>query len=73
LNFLKKNLNEINSKIEISVSNREENEKILLTSFQEVNNKVKSQIADEKLKREKFEENIFALLEETTKQINLIN
>jgi hypothetical protein len=70
---MKKDINEINLKLEEEASVRQENEQDILNSFNEINLKVKSQIVDEKLKREQFADNIFKLLEETTKQLSLIN
>jgi hypothetical protein len=66
-------LNNLNSQIENEIVKREENESEVFNSMKEVNLKVKASISDEKLKREQFEENICKLLEETTKQLSLIN
>jgi hypothetical protein len=70
---MKTGLNEINMNIEQEIRDREETEIELLNSFKEVHFRVKSQIEDEKLKRDQFETNIFKLLEETTRQLSLIN
>jgi hypothetical protein len=70
---MKKGLNEVNQTIENEIESRNENEADILGSFKEVGHKVKAQIADERMKRELFEENIFKLLGETTKQLSLIN
>lgn len=69
MNDMKDAFNEFNKKLDDETLKREESEKDIFTHIKQVMFQVKGEMSSEKEKREKFEENIFHLLEDTTSQL----
>jgi hypothetical protein len=69
---MKDSLGELYKKIEEHKIIREDNQSDIFNSIKQINVYVRTQLNNQREERETFEENIFNILEDTTKQLSLI-
>lgn len=72
MNEMKESLSELQKKIDEQSFTREDNQNEIINSIKQITVFVRTQLNDEREEREKFEENVFNILEDTTKQLSLI-
>jgi hypothetical protein len=72
MNEMKEALGDFHNRLEEQSVMREENHSDILNSIKQINVYVRTQFNNEAEDRQKFEENVFSIMEETTKQLSLI-